>query len=123
VPIDPPWVVAALATPPHAPEVQAILDEQNQSDEPKVARNFRMAYVATVTLQDGEGESLHTIRYGRMPKATWAVSRAGPRRHRDARAAARARGRVPHRRRERVVSTRRTNFAGESARRELAVRL
>jgi hypothetical protein len=69
VPIDPPWVAAALAAAPaHAPEVQAILDEQNQGDEPKVARNFRMAYVATVTLHDGEGESLHTIRYGRMPK-------------------------------------------------------
>jgi hypothetical protein len=39
-------------------EVQAILDEQNQRDEPKVARKFRVAYVATVTLHDGEGESL-----------------------------------------------------------------
>src|SRR5688572_2746276 len=69
VPIDPPWVVAALAAAPaHAPEVQAVLDEQNQGDEPKVARNFRMAYVATVTLHDSEGESMHTIRYGRMPK-------------------------------------------------------
>jgi hypothetical protein len=69
VPIDPPWVVAAMATArPHSPEVQAVLDEQNQGDEPKVARNFRMAYVATVTVHDGEGESLHTIRYGRMPK-------------------------------------------------------
>jgi len=69
VPVDPPWVTAVMVTaPPHPPEVQAVLDEQNQDDAPKVARNFRMAYAATVTLHDAEGESIHTIRYGRMPK-------------------------------------------------------
>jgi len=69
VPVDPPWVAAAMAAaPPHSPEVQAVLDEQNEGDAPKVARNFRMAYVATVTLHDAEGDALHTIRYGRMPK-------------------------------------------------------
>ena len=69
VPVDPPWVAAVMAAaPPHPPEVQAVLDEQNQGDAPKIARNFRMAYAATVTLHDAEGDSIHTIRYGRMPK-------------------------------------------------------
>ena len=39
-----------------------------EGDAPKVARNFRMAYAATVMLHDADGESIHTIRYGRMPK-------------------------------------------------------
>lgn len=34
-----------------------------------VARNFRMAYVATITLHDVDGKSLHTFRFGCMPES------------------------------------------------------
>src|SRR3954470_24272401 len=53
VPVDPPWVAAALATaPPPTPEMQDVLDElelEASRRKDKVARNFRMAYAATVT--------------------------------------------------------------------------
>ena len=58
------WVSVPMEEPnPHPPP-------QAPGDKPKrhIVRNFRMAYCGTVTLHDKDGEALHTIRYGRMPK-------------------------------------------------------
>jgi len=41
--------------------------KKNAAKKP-VERNFRMAYVGTVTLHDEQGEGLHTIRYGCLPE-------------------------------------------------------
>ncbi|MBM3804383.1 MAG: ISKra4 family transposase, partial [Acidimicrobiia bacterium] len=41
--------------------------KKNAAKKP-VERNFRMAYVGTVTLHDDQGEGLHTIRYGCLPE-------------------------------------------------------
>jgi len=46
----------------------AAVDPAAQTPARQVMRQFRMAYCATVTVHDREGQALHTLRYGRMPQ-------------------------------------------------------
>jgi len=76
-------LIDAYEMPPQARSVSVSLDRVSvPMEEPKkrtagrprkgapknpIERNFRMAYCATVTIADQQGEALHTIRYGTMP--------------------------------------------------------
>src|SRR5207249_6949798 len=69
-------LIDAYEVPAEACSVSVSLDrvsvpmEEPRKGAPKgpVARNFRMAYVGTVTLHDEQGVGGHTIRYGCMPE-------------------------------------------------------
>jgi hypothetical protein len=77
-------LIEGYELPPAAVSVSAALDrvsipmeeeltEAEQKPQPgeparQVCRQFRLAYCATVTLHDREGQAVHTVRYGRMPQ-------------------------------------------------------
>jgi len=57
-----------VSVPMEEPKKKPVGRPRKGAPKKSVARNFRMAYVGTVTLNDKEGEALQTIRYGRMPQ-------------------------------------------------------
>lgn len=56
-----------VATPMEEPRKRPRGRPRKGAAKRPVARVWRMAYCATVTLHDADGRSLHTIRYGAMP--------------------------------------------------------
>lgn len=56
-----------VSVPMEEPRARAVGRPRKNAAKKPVERNFRMAYVGTVTLHDEQGEGLHTIRYGCMP--------------------------------------------------------
>jgi hypothetical protein len=77
-------LIEGYELPPEAVSVSVALDrvslpmeeELTEAEPPpppgeparQVCRQFRMAYCATVTLHEREGQAVHTVRYGRMPQ-------------------------------------------------------
>jgi hypothetical protein len=57
-----------VSVPMEEPRARPVGRPRKKSAKKPVARNFRMAYVGTVTLHNEQGEGLHTIRYGCMPE-------------------------------------------------------
>src|SRR5207249_9934138 len=57
-----------VSVPMEEPRPRPVGRPRKGAPQRPVARNFRMAYVGTVTLHDEQGVGGHTIRYGCMPE-------------------------------------------------------